>query len=111
MKIIYIAGPYTNGDVAMNVKRAMDEASYLIKAGYAVIVPHLFHFQHMLHPEPYETWTAIDMELLKHAYAMIRIPGESKGADAEEEFARKDGIPVYVSTNDFIRAELKGGAE
>jgi len=38
MKIVYIASPYTVGDVAVNVKTQMDTADSLIEKGYCPIV-------------------------------------------------------------------------
>lgn len=33
----------------------------------------------------------------------LRLPGESSGADREEEFARKLGIPVFYSISELIK--------
>ena len=101
MKRIYIAGPYTAGDVAQNVKRAMDIANDLIELGHAPYCPHLTHFLHMNNYQPYEKWLEIDLAYLEIADAVIRLPGESKGADREVEFAEKNHIKVFLSLDDF----------
>lgn len=62
--LIYIAGPYTRGDVANNVRRAIEAAHLVIEAGHAPVVPHLSHFLHMHQPLPYETWMSIDLQFL-----------------------------------------------
>ncbi len=93
---VYIAGPYTRGDVARNVAVAMAAADTLIRAGFAPFVPHLSHFQHMAHPQPYETWTRLDFAWLAVCDAMVRPPGDSPGADAEEAWCRAHGIPVIA---------------
>ncbi len=54
MKTVYVAGPYTGGDVAMNVRQAKEAADALIEDGYAPHVPHLYHFLHMHNPRVYE---------------------------------------------------------
>ncbi len=97
MKKIYIAGPYTKGDVAVNVGNAIAVANRLKDAGYAPYVPHLTHFWHLLFPRPYEDWLELDNQFLPLCDALLRIPGESKGADAEVELAGKLGIPVFES--------------
>jgi len=94
MKRVYIAGPYTGGDVGANVHEAMEVASALLSAGYAFYCPHLSHFVHIQHPQPYERWMALDIAWLEVCAAVIRIPGHSPGADREVEFAVKRGIPV-----------------
>lgn len=101
-KKIYVAAPYTKGDVAVNVKTAMDMASKLIELGYAPFCPHLTHFLHMAHPQPYETWLELDNAFLPHCDALLRLDGESSGADKEVAFAISLGIPVFYSLGDLI---------
>ena len=95
MKRIFVSGPYTQGDVAQNVKRAMDAADKLIALGYAPYVPHLSHFQHMVHPHSYETWMDIAFAWLEKADGLLRLPGESPGADREVTFAFRHDILVF----------------
>ena len=102
MMKVYIAGPYTKGDIAVNVKTMMDIANALIEKGFAPFVPLYSHFQHMAHPQPYEVWTTLDLEWVKCCDCLLRIPGESKGADAEVEYAKSLGIPVYYDVEDII---------
>jgi hypothetical protein len=61
-KKVYIASPYTKGDIAVNVKRQIDVADELMTLGYAPFVPLYSHFQHMVHPRPYTDWVEIDLE-------------------------------------------------
>ena len=93
---IFIAGPYTRGDVAQNVRAAIDAAEKIIEAGYVPFVPHLSHFQHLIHPRPYEDWLRLDREWLKVCDAIVRLPGESPGAVGEIAFARELEIPVFT---------------
>ena len=92
--LIYVAGPYTNGDVALNVRKAIDAGNVLRSMGHTPFVPHLTHFWHMIHPHDIQYWYDYDMEWLKKCDALFRLPGESKGADAEEDLARELGLPV-----------------
>lgn len=102
MKKVYIASPYTLGDVAVNVKKQMDVADELIGLGYAPFVPLYSHFQHMAHPRPYETWTRLDNVWVLVCDAVLRLPGESKGADAEVDLAKSNNIPVAYSIGELV---------
>jgi Domain of unknown function (DUF4406) len=92
---IYVAGPYTKGDVAVNVARAIEVGHRLMDLGFAPFVPHLSHFQHLQHPRPYEDWMALDLVWLRECDALLRIPGESAGADREVRGANELLIPVF----------------
>ena len=92
---VYIASPYTLGDVAVNVKRQMDAADELIDSGFAPFVPLYSHFQHMAHPRPYSEWIRLDMEWLSCCDCLLRLDGISKGADDEVKFAEELGLPVF----------------
>ena len=108
MKRIFISGPYTKGDVAINVKRAMDIANDLINLGYAPYCAHLTHFLHMNNPQSYETWLKIDSKFLEVSDAIIRLPGISEGADREVELAKKLHIPIFYSLEELKKA-MKAG--
>lgn len=101
---VYVAGPYTLGDVAVNVRNALEAADDVVAHGFIPFVPHLSHFWHFMAPAPYEFWTEYDNEFIPCCQALLQLPGESKGADAEVELARSLGIPVY----DSIRALWNG---
>lgn len=92
---IYIAGPYTHGDVAVNVRQAMAAAVEIIEAGHVPFVPHLYHFLHTCFPQPYEVWMRLDLRWLSCCHALLRLPGDSPGADREADAAVQLGLPVY----------------
>ncbi len=104
MKKVYVAGPYTNGDVARNVSLAVQAGAFLLNAGFAPYVPHLSHFMHMHWQQPYETWMRLDFEWVKSCDALLRLPGESSGADREVQLATELGLPIYTSLDDLIAA-------
>lgn len=108
MKAIYIASPYTVGDTAINVRVQMQAADNLMDHGYCPIVPLFSHFQHMHKPRPYQDWLAIDFEKIKRCDALLRLPGDSSGADSEVELAKAIGIPVYFSFEDLFASGLGG---
>lgn len=101
MKKIYVAGPYSKGDVAVNVKTAMDVANQLIEMGYAPYCPHLTHFLHINNHQPYEKWLELDNQFIPCCDAVLRIPGESSGADKEVELAISLNIPVFFTIDEL----------
>lgn len=98
---IYVAGPITKGDQFANVRAAVDAANQLADLGFFPFVPHLFAHWHIIHPRHYEAWMALDFEYLSVCHALLRLPGESAGADREVAFARERGIPVFTSVIDL----------
>ena len=101
-KKIYIASPYTIGDIAVNVKRQIDAANELIALGYAPYTPLLSHFHHLIHPNHYDTWMDIGLTWLVECDAVLRLPGESKGADIECNVAHDHNIPIYYSIREIM---------
>lgn len=103
---IYIAGPYSKGDVAMNVRDAVYAANYVAHTlGHVAFVPHLTHFWHMLIPGEYEFWLDQDREWLKVCDAVLRLPGESSGADQEVALAGELGLPVYRAVMEIPKCD------
>jgi len=111
--IVYIASPYTRGDVAMNTHfqcRIFDE---LLTDGSVIpIAPLWSHFQHTVIPRPYEDWISYDQSLLHLYDCCVRLTAElpetkysqseSRGADAEVETFRRLGKPVFHSIKDLM---------
>jgi len=46
---------------------------------------------------PYEFWLELDNQFIPCCEAVLRLPGESNGADKEVALAKKLGIPVFES--------------
>ena len=102
---VYIAGPYTKGDVAVNVRNAIVAGQAVLEAGHVPFIPHLNHFWHLLLPQEYAVWIRLDLEWLYQCEALIRLPGDSAGADAEYVEACRVGIPVFRSVEAFLSAK------
>ncbi len=98
---IYIAGPYSKGDVAKNVRNAFKIANDLADLGFAPFVPHSTHFWHLIFPRPYEFWLELDNQFLPLCDALLRIPGESNGADKEVKLAKDLNLPVFYTIDDL----------
>jgi len=94
---VYVAGPYTKPDPVTNTRAAIAAGNRLLDLGYAPFVPHLTHYWHLETPRPYEDWMQLDFEWVAVCHAVLRLPGESSGADREVSLARKLGIPVFES--------------
>ena len=99
---VYLAGPYTKGDSCINTNRAIHEANKLLDKGYAVFLPHLCHLWHTVTPRPYKDWIRHDLSWVRACDALIRLSGESSGADVEVQEADDVGIPVFYSVEDFF---------
>lgn len=108
---VYIAGPYTKGDVAANVARAILAADTLISLDFVPYTPHLSHFMHMMHPRSYDFWLDYDAEWLRMCDALFRLSGESEGSDKEVKLAQSMNMPVFYEQqlDDMILHFRHGG--
>jgi hypothetical protein len=102
MIAVYIASPYTKGDVAVNVRNAFLMADKLSELGFAPYPPLYSHFWHLISPHPYEFWTKMDLEWVLRCDCLLRTEGESSGADNEIKFAQEHEIPVFYSLDDLV---------
>jgi len=100
---VYIASPYTKGDVAVNVKLQLDTYAELMDSGLAPFAPLYSHFQHMAHPRAYDKWLSIDMEWVAVCDCILRIGGESLGADKEVVFMKSINKPVFYSVDELYK--------
>jgi hypothetical protein len=99
---VYLASPYTIGDVAVNVKVQIDMADQLMNHGFAPFVPLYSHFQHMAHPRHHRDWMDQDLVWLAQCDCVLRLKGESAGADEEVALAIKLSIDVYYSLEELL---------
>jgi hypothetical protein len=89
----------TIGDVAENVRRAIDYGEHFRRRGFAVYVPHLGYYWPF--GWTYEEWMQHDFIWLAKCDVVFRVAGESSGADREVGFAMARGIPVFTSLGDL----------
>lgn len=102
---VYVSGPYTQGDTITNVRYALRAGTLLRDAGYVPFIPHLFAFWELVAPAPYEVWMELDLAWVEACDALVRLPGDSPGADREVARAKERGIPVYGSVAEFLLAQ------
>lgn len=111
---IYIASPYTKGDVAMNTHFQCKVFDRLLSDGKVwPIAPLWSHFQHTIFPRPYEDWIAYDQALLHLYDACLRLDAElptlgykkheSTGAENEVKSFQSMGKPVLYSIEDLYK--------
>ena len=99
---VYIASPYTIGDTAVNVRRQIDCYDELVDKGFYPYAPLYSHFQHMVHPRHYTDWLEIDNVWVLTCDCLLRLDGESSGADGEVKLATENRIPVFRSVDDLV---------
>lgn len=116
--LILIAGPYasgTDGDpvlMARNLERLEEAAWPIFRAGHIpmigewVALPVLASAGASGPSDPLasEVMYPTAERLLQHCDAVLRLPGESAGADQDVRIARERGIPVYFAIEDVPAA-------
>lgn len=97
--LVYVSAPYTDDPVG-NTRRAIEAAAYLLDGGWVTpLVPHLSLMWDLVAPRPYRSWIAYDLALVAKCDAVYRLPGASRGADAEVAEARRLSVPVFTTTD------------
>ena len=97
-KFVYISSPYTLGDNFVNVNRQIQTGNELIDLGFIPLSPLLNSvWYHMQKERAWDIWMDIDYALLDKCDILLRLPGESKGADLEVTYAQEQGIPVHFN--------------
>jgi hypothetical protein len=94
-------GGHANGYDVHTIRSAIILSNQLIEGGYAPFCPQLTILAEMIHPIPYEAWLGIDFEWVEVCDVLLRLPGESKGADREVAHAVSKGIPVVYSLEEL----------
>ncbi len=99
--LIYVSSPYSSGDVVSNVRFACEVGDKILEKGHIPFIPHLTHFWHFLSPKTYEQWMEIDKSILNICDAILRVGGESKGADLEVAQAKEWCMIIYYSLDEI----------
>ena len=81
--LVYLAGPYSQLDPIVNTRKMIKVADALLRLQVTPLVPHLTLLWHLMHPRSYQFWLEYDLQLLSRANVVLRVPGQSEGADAE----------------------------
>jgi hypothetical protein len=120
-KLILIAGPYRSGTdddpqrMAANLKTLEQAAWPIFKAGHIpmigewVALPVLSSAgatEGPLDPLAEQVMYPTADRLLQHCDAVLRLPGESTGADQDVKIATERGLPVYHALEEVPGVEL-----
>lgn len=98
---VYISGPITKGSREDNYDQADEMNRHLIEAGFAPLNPMFSMFSRYAFEIKHSDWMEVDLAWIECADAVIRLPGESVGADMETSHAEKLGIPVFKNVEDL----------
>ena len=103
-KRIYISGPLSIGDREENLHNA--EVAYvdLGELGFAPMCPHWnssVENSDVFKEYTIDDWMSLDLPWVKVSDAVLRLPGESLGADLEVGFAKANGIIVFYSIGEL----------
>lgn len=101
-KYVYIAGPYTQGDLVSNIRNAVEAAERLTMNGFIPFIPHLTMLWDLISKNDYAFWIEYDNNWLLKCDYLVRLDGESPGADKEIALAHEHNIPVYYSIRDLF---------
>ncbi len=96
---VYIAGPYSGGDTMDNIAYAVRVADTLLDNNYIPYIPHLTGFWHFHSYKEYDIWLAYDLEWIDACDVLLRLEGDSPGADKEVEYAVQNKIPVFYNVD------------
>lgn len=98
---VYIASPYSNGDKNINVLRQICAYGEIISMGAIPYAPLLAHYVDEVCPQSYDTWMKIDFEWIAECDCLLRLEGDSSGADAEVKEMLRLGRPVFYSLDEL----------
>ncbi len=117
--LVYICGPISKGDLLHNIQQADAAFFALLRSGIPAICPHwnVYSGGAMRDPDSDEVyavagaapngttaqnWYGLDLQIVKRCGAVLRLPGESVGADLEVKCAEEHGIPVFYALVDVF---------
>lgn len=123
--LILIAGPYasgTDGDptlMALNLKRLEKAAWPIFAAGHIPMIGEWVALPVLesagasgpTDPLAAEVMYPTAERLLQHCDAVLRLPGDSRGADQDVAIARERGLPVYFSLDEIPRGGRDAASE
>lgn len=101
---VYIAGPMSQGDRVANLNAALVAYRELLRLGYAPLCPQLSFFVDGLFGFSWAEWLGSDLPWVAASNMVLRLPGESRGADHETRLAGLLGIPIFGSVEDLVSA-------
>ncbi len=99
---VFISGPIRGGEPGRNLRNALQAADELLNAGHHPYVPHLNIIWDLAFPHSTREWFGLNLEYLKICDVLLRLPGESEGADEEVDWAKDLGKPAFSSVKEIL---------
>lgn len=103
--LVYVAGPMT-ADPFGCVRQSLPAFALLRRLGAVPFCPQWSVIAEIAEARPYEEWLAYDFDVIRNAAALLRLPGESAGADREVALAHELGIPVFHGSDPALEENL-----
>lgn len=100
---VYISGPISRGDQEHNFNQSIVAQRELIRLGFSPLNPMLTMKFPGHESISHQEWIDCDLPWVEMSNAVLRLPGESIGADMETDHAKKLGIPVFESIESLVR--------
>lgn len=112
--VCYVAGPISKGDLVANIRQAHEAGMALIRAGLSPIVPHgncfwgndvsdgAFAPSSLPAGTTLQDWYGMDLAIVARCDCVLRLPGESVGADMEAAEAGRLGLPVFNTAAEVV---------
>jgi hypothetical protein len=118
-QLILIAGPYrsgTGGDpaaIARNLATLEEAVAPLYRLGHVPMIGEWVALPVLRGLDDEEKEKADAMyetasRLLQHCDAVLRLPGDSVGADTDVRIAQERGLPIYYSVDEIPPREFVG---
>ena len=101
--VVYLATPMSLGPYTDNMRNCIKVADELIIKGYSPIVPVLTWQWDVISPKTHEDWLQYDFGLVGVSDCLLRLKGDSRGADMEMDYAVRNGIVVFTSRYDLYQ--------
>ena len=113
MKKVYVAGAISSTSTEQslrNIRAGILMGAELLNLGYSPYVPHLDYQFNLVQDDIHidvETYYKHDLEWLGLCDCMLVLPGweNSKGVNAEIDYAHRLNIPTYFSKEQLIASE------
>lgn len=107
---VYISGPVTSsGWVIHHLRNAIDMAEKVANAGFVPFIPHTAVLWDMIYPgHDYDFWLyTVTLPWVSSCDYLLRLPGESLGADKEVEVAKILNIPVVYHFDKLLELQRR----
>ena len=96
-ELVYLAGPITKNNRNLNFYQACEAQIRLMRTGeYSCYNPILSMANFENSNVSWEEWLECDESWIRVSDLLLRLPGESKGADREVAYAISIGVPVVT---------------